>query len=310
VTEDNGNGESDEIQDFREKLEQVDGNDDPQEVDADNTENPKYLIQELQARLESRDKRLKILERDIGRAAKRVKQLEDENKSLKQKTDQSGKSSEEVEKKLQEQEKELRKEFEEEKQQLEEELNEQFEEQREELIQTIQKKAAQQVRRDTAKEVTQLFFEVRDNLVRALDQGEDADIRPGVKATLSKFDNVLNIQGIKVINPEDGTKVDPQRHEVVGREESTYPEGTIVAVYRQGYVSRGDNIIRTAQVAVSNGTPPEEENNEIPDTEPSEPPEQNGGDTNTSENTEQDLDKIADELSDELDPEDLDLDLD
>ena len=95
--------------------------------------------------------------------------------------------------------------------------------------------------------------EVRDNLVRALDQGEGTDIRPGVESTLETFDRVLGDENVTVIEPTTGDEVDPERHEVMMRVDSDRPEGTVVDVYQPGY-EMADRVIEAAQVTVSNGS--------------------------------------------------------
>jgi molecular chaperone GrpE len=96
------------------------------------------------------------------------------------------------------------------------------------------------------------LFEVRDNLDRALSQDEDADIRPGVERTLETFDRVLADEGIEFVEPEPGTEIDPERHEVLMRVESDRPEGTIDELHRTGYEMAG-KVLRPAQVTVSDG---------------------------------------------------------
>lgn len=108
-----------------------------------------------------------------------------------------------------------------------------------------------ETQRETAKDVIQMFFQVRDNLFRAISQEENTDIRQGVEATLNKFDEILASEGIEVINPESGSEVDPNRHKVVARVEADQPEGKIAQLYQPGYESDRGVIIREAQVAVS-----------------------------------------------------------
>ncbi|ESP88756.1 nucleotide exchange factor GrpE [Candidatus Halobonum tyrrellensis] len=95
--------------------------------------------------------------------------------------------------------------------------------------------------------------EVRDNLVRALDQEEGTDIRPGVESTLETFDRVFDEENVTPIEPEAGEAVDPQRHEVMMRVDSDRPEGTVVDVYKPGY-EMADKVLEAAQVTVSDGS--------------------------------------------------------
>jgi molecular chaperone GrpE len=107
--------------------------------------------------------------------------------------------------------------------------------------------------RETATEdlVTRLL-DVRDNLVRATEQDENADIREGVEATLREFDHVLDGENVSTIEPEPGSEIDPQRHEVMVRVGSDQPEGAIDEVYTPGY-QMGEKVLRPAQVTVSEG---------------------------------------------------------
>ncbi|MXR40947.1 nucleotide exchange factor GrpE [Halobaculum sp. WSA2] len=113
------------------------------------------------------------------------------------------------------------------------------------------KRQEQEKARATESLVTRLT-EVRDNLVRALDQDDDADIRPGIESTLETFDRVLGEENVEVIDPEPGEEVDPERHEVMMRVDSGQPAGTVADVYKQGY-EMGDRVIEAAQVTVSDG---------------------------------------------------------
>jgi len=116
------------------------------------------------------------------------------------------------------------------------------------------KKRAERRREELEERATEALVErlveVRDNLVRALDQEEGAEIRGGVEATLSEFDRVLEEEGVDAIEPEPGTDVDPRRHEVLMRVESDEPAGTVADRHRPGY-EMGGTVLRPAQVTVS-----------------------------------------------------------
>ncbi len=94
------------------------------------------------------------------------------------------------------------------------------------------------------------LLDVRDNLERALSQDEDTDIRPGVESTLEEFDRVLTEENVATIEPEPGSEVDPQRHEVMMRIESDQSTDTVAEVYRPGY-AMGEKVLRPAQITVS-----------------------------------------------------------
>ena len=100
--------------------------------------------------------------------------------------------------------------------------------------------------------VTRLL-DVRDNLQRALDQGESADIRDGVASTLAQFDRELDREDVERIEPAPGDGVDPRRHEALATVPAAQPEGTVAEVHRPGYEMAG-KVLRPAQVAVSDGS--------------------------------------------------------
>jgi molecular chaperone GrpE len=118
------------------------------------------------------------------------------------------------------------------------------------------KKRSKRKQEEIRERATEAFVErvvgVRDNLVRALDQEEGADIRGGVQATLEEFDRVLREENVEPIEPDPGSETDPLRHQVMTTVDSDLPEGTIVDVYRPGYEMAG-SVIREAQVTVSTG---------------------------------------------------------
>jgi molecular chaperone GrpE len=114
-----------------------------------------------------------------------------------------------------------------------------------------QERLEDEKQRATEDLVTRLL-DVRDNLARALDQDEDADIRGGVESTLRQLDTEFDRENVERIDPEPGEETDPQRHEVLMRVDSDQPEGTVADVHRPGYEMAG-KVLRAAQVTVSEG---------------------------------------------------------
>jgi molecular chaperone GrpE len=114
------------------------------------------------------------------------------------------------------------------------------------------KKRQDQIRETATEDFVERVVPVRDNLVRALDQPEGADIRGGVESTLEEFDRVLEEEGVEVIDPEPGADVDPQRHEVMMRTESDQPAETVASTFEAGY-EMGGSVIRAAKITVSDG---------------------------------------------------------
>ena len=115
-----------------------------------------------------------------------------------------------------------------------------------------QEREREKLRERATEEFVKRVVDVRDDLVRALAQDEDAELRGGLEGTLATFDEVLAEEGVNPIEPEAGDEVDPVRHEVLMRESSDRPKGTVVTVYRPGY-EMADRVVQTAQVTVSEG---------------------------------------------------------
>ena len=115
-----------------------------------------------------------------------------------------------------------------------------------------QEQKMEDVRARATEDLVTRLLDVRDNLARALEQDEDADIRGGVESTLQQFDEELDREDVAVIEPEPGEETDPTRHEVLMRVDSDQPEGTIEDLHRPGY-ERGGKVLRPAQVTVSDG---------------------------------------------------------
>ena len=116
-----------------------------------------------------------------------------------------------------------------------------------------QKERMAEEKQRATEDLVERVLDVRDNLERALEQGEDADIRSGVETTLKQFDEQLRRENVERIEPAVGEEVDPQRHEALATIASAQPEGTIAEVHRPGY-EMGGKLIRAAQVAVSDGS--------------------------------------------------------
>ncbi|RDZ61611.1 nucleotide exchange factor GrpE [Haloferax sp. Atlit-12N] len=114
------------------------------------------------------------------------------------------------------------------------------------------KKRQDQIKERATEDFVERVVTVRDNLVRALDQDEDADIRGGLESTLKEFDRILEDENVEIIDPEPGTDVDPNRHEVMMRVDSDEPADTVANVFQPGY-EMADKVIRAAQITVSKG---------------------------------------------------------
>lgn len=141
------------------------------------------------------------------------------------------------------------------------------------------KKRQKQIRERATEDFVERVVTVRDNLLRALDQDEGADIRDGIEATLAEFDRILADENVEPIEPDLGTEVDPVRHEVLMRVESDQPVDTIADVYQPGY-EMAEKVVRPAQVTVSDGPPEPEAESTAAETVDS------GGETDAEETTE------------------------
>ena len=115
-------------------------------------------------------------------------------------------------------------------------------------------KRREQERQRATEDLVERLLDVRDNLLRALDQetADADDIREGIETTLTQFDRVLDEENVDVVDPEPGETVDPHTHEVLMRVDSDQPEDTIAEVHRPGYVM-AEKVLRPAQVTVSEG---------------------------------------------------------
>ena len=114
------------------------------------------------------------------------------------------------------------------------------------------KRKQEDIRERASEALVERLAPVRNDLLRALDQDEGSDLRPGVESTLEKFDDVLAEEGVEAIDPEPGESVDPARHQVMLRVDSDRPEGSIHEVYEPGY-EMGDRVLSEAKVTVSTG---------------------------------------------------------
>jgi molecular chaperone GrpE len=112
------------------------------------------------------------------------------------------------------------------------------------------KERQEEIKARATEDLVTRLVPVRDDLVRALEQDDDVDIRDGVESTLASLDRVLDAENVTAIEPSPGDDVDPTRHEVMMRVESDQPEGTVADVYRPGYEMAG-SVIQAAQVTVS-----------------------------------------------------------
>ncbi len=102
----------------------------------------------------------------------------------------------------------------------------------------------------TADLVSRLVEDVWDPLERAVAGDESLDVRDGVRLTLEELDTVLSEEGVTVVRPEPGDRLDRERHSVLRTVESAEPAGTILSVERPGFSMHGE-IQERARVCVA-----------------------------------------------------------
>ena len=71
----------------------------------------------------------------------------------------------------------------------------------------------------------------------------------GMKMIFAQIYSVLESEGLKPINV-NGEKFDPYKHEVLMKEESDKPEGTILEEFQKGYMLN-DKVLRFSKVKIS-----------------------------------------------------------
>ena len=100
------------------------------------------------------------------------------------------------------------------------------------------------------------LLEVVDNLDRAIAASEKAGLREedpllsGTRNVQKQFLKILGNYGLEQIATEEGTEFDPNIHEAVMNTPSDRPEGTILNVFKKGYMLNG-RVIRASQVNVA-----------------------------------------------------------
>lgn len=155
------------------------------------------------------------------------------------------------------------------------------------------KRRQEEVKERATEDLIERLLEVRDNLGRALEEeSENVDsLREGIELTRKQFDRVFEEEHVEQIDPDPGTDVDANRHEVMMRVESAVPADKIASVYRPGYEMAG-KILRPAQVTVSDGADDDTAETETASEDPSGEPDEDevkhastNGENQTGEST-------------------------
>jgi molecular chaperone GrpE len=103
-------------------------------------------------------------------------------------------------------------------------------------------------------EILGRYLDVMDDLERALadipESSETANWAKGIGMIHSKFKNILDAEGVEIIEPL-GESFDPNFHEAISNEESdSHEEGEVIEVVQKGYKLE-DRVIRPAMVRVA-----------------------------------------------------------
>jgi molecular chaperone GrpE len=110
---------------------------------------------------------------------------------------------------------------------------------------------------DAADAVVRDWLEVADSIERALAAAPDDRAGEGVRAVADQIAATLAREGVSRTGAP-GERFDPERHEAVDVRMTTDAEDrSIVDVARPGY-TRGDRVLRPAQVVVARRPPPAE----------------------------------------------------
>ena len=103
------------------------------------------------------------------------------------------------------------------------------------------------VRADTVKKLLPVY----DNLLRAVAQEPNEDVKKGMDAILTQFSTILTSLGVTEIEAV-GKKFDPTLHEALLHiDDEKYGEGEIVLELEKGF-KLGDKVIRFSKVQVAN----------------------------------------------------------
>lgn len=108
------------------------------------------------------------------------------------------------------------------------------------------------------------LLSVSDNLARALQALSDEDraalseagknLFDGIEMTEKELHTAFSRHGVSEIAAEPGDAFDPNVHQAVSNIPSDQPNGTIAALFQNGW-KIGERTLRAAMVAVSAGTP-------------------------------------------------------
>ena len=99
-------------------------------------------------------------------------------------------------------------------------------------------------------DIIENMLPVLDSLEIALkNTGDKEKFVEGMKMIYAQFHSMLEAEGLRPIKAS-GEKFDPYRHEVLMKENSDKPEGTILEEFQKGYMLN-DKVLRHSKVKIS-----------------------------------------------------------
>lgn len=131
-----------------------------------------------------------------------------------------------------------------------EERHEEVSEQFENYKQRREEQLDQELREMKASFVAPLFDEVRSELARIVAETEEGEgNREAVRLVLENFDGVLEQEEIGIIDPDPGTPLDRDRHEVIETVDADVDGREVEEVWNQGFTVDGE-VLQQAEVVV------------------------------------------------------------
>ena len=84
----------------------------------------------------------------------------------------------------------------------------------------------------------------------AIEAAGAQSLRAGIELTLKQLKNVFDKAGVAAIDPAQGDKFDPHRHQAIAAVESDSEPNTVVSVMQTGYALH-ERVVRPALVSVA-----------------------------------------------------------
>jgi len=109
-----------------------------------------------------------------------------------------------------------------------------------------------QARKYAAERIVEDLLPVMDSLEAALEAaGESPDaMRAGIELTLRQLRSAFERSGVAEVNPANGQRFDPHRHQAMAAVEADQEPNTVLQVMQKGYTLH-DRVVRPALVTVA-----------------------------------------------------------